>query len=85
MPAILSFFEGKIDVIRPLAYIEESMLKRYASLHDFKVSTCDKDHSESTKRYYVKELVRKLKKDIPSLKGNLFNSMRKDVKKDYVL
>jgi tRNA(Ile)-lysidine synthase TilS/MesJ len=85
MPPMLSFFDNKIDVIRPLAYVEEHMLKRYALEHDFKTSTCDDTFSKNSKRFYVKELIRELKKDIPSLKSNLFNSMKKEIKKDYIL
>lgn len=84
MPPKLDFFKGKLTMIRPLSYVEEKMTKRYAEEHGFKVSACSNDFSKDSKRVMVKNLIRDYKSKVPELKSNLFNSMRKEIKKDYL-
>ncbi len=85
MPPKLDFFQGKLTLIRPIAYLEEQQTTRYAKEHGFVPTTCDMIYADKSKRVMVKKLLSELKKDIPGIKSNLFNSMKKDIKQDYVL
>ena len=84
MPPKLDFFKGKLTMIRPLAYLEEKMTRRYALEHGFEISTCSNDFSKDSKRVMVKNLIREYKSKVPELKSNLFNSMKKEIKREYL-
>ncbi len=85
MPAKLDFFKGKLTLIRPIAYLEEHQTRRYTDEFGFNSSTCDQVYADKSKRIMVKNLIKELKKEIPGIKSNLFNSMKKQIKTDYVL
>ncbi len=79
-----SFFQGEFYLIRPLAYIEESLLKRFAREEGLPVFENPCPTARTTKRQYVKDLVKKLDGDYRGIKENIFKSM-KHVKPDYLL
>lgn len=78
------FFKGDFYLMRPLAYIEESLLKRFASEAKLPVVKTGCPSAENTKRKYVKDLLKKLEEDHKGLKENIFKAM-KHVKPDYLL
>jgi len=78
-----SFFGGDFYLIRPLAYIEESLLKRFAVESQFPIVGNHCPTAEQSKRKYIKELIKKLDKDHRGVKENIFKSM-KHVKPDYL-
>ena len=78
-------FDGKITLIRPLAYVKESMMRRMAQkegMTDLDTFQCPQN--ESSKRMAIKTLLAQLERDNPSIKKNIFKSLTR-VKQDYLL
>lgn len=84
MPPYQSFFKGNFYLMRPLAYIEESLLKRFAREEGFPVLKSNCPSAGKTKRQYIKDLLKRLEEDHRGIKENIFKSM-KHVKPDYLL
>lgn len=84
MPPNLATHQGKYHIIRPLLYVEESLIKKYCSEMQFPIfdQLCPTDGS--SQRQYIKELLRMLQKDIKGAQDNIFASMQR-VKPDYLL
>lgn len=78
------FFQGDFYLMRPLAYIEESLLKQFAREVQLPVGKTQCPTAENTKRKYIKDLLEKLEGDHRGLKENIFKAMR-HVKPDYLL
>ena len=66
-----------ITTIRPMIYVEEKEIKEVAKKMNFPVmgKCCPKDGF--TKREYMKDLIKDLKKDIPKVKENLFGAIKR--------
>jgi len=84
MIPIQSYFKGEFDLIRPLAFIDEYILKKFAREAGLPVVPNPCPTAGSTKRQYVKDLIRKLDKDHRGVKENIFKAMY-HVKPDYLL
>jgi len=84
MIPIQSYFKGEFDLIRPLAYVDEYILKKFGKEAGLPVVPNPCPTVGSTKRQYIKELIRKLDKDHRGVKENIFKSMY-HVKPDYLL
>lgn len=79
-----SFFDGALDIIRPLAYVDSSLIHAYArkvGLPDF-VNPCPS--AGRTKRGEVRAMLEQLYKKNKHIKGNIFRSMG-NVASDYLL
>lgn len=76
-------FAGTLHIIRPLAYIREELLKKFARERDFPVIANRCPTSVNSRRRYVKDLLNTLEKDNRLVRDNLFRAM-KNVKKDYM-
>jgi tRNA 2-thiocytidine biosynthesis protein TtcA len=75
----LPLFEGKIDIIRPLAYLEKSRIMRY--INDIKAPVIEegcpaKVLKRDLDRDKIRNTIRTLSKDFPSLRDNIFASFR---------
>jgi tRNA 2-thiocytidine biosynthesis protein TtcA len=79
-----TYFKGEFTLIRPLAYIEESLLKRFAREAQLPVLENPCPTAKNTKRQYIKDLIKKLDEDNRGVKENIFKAM-KHVKRDYLL
>jgi tRNA 2-thiocytidine biosynthesis protein TtcA len=79
-----TYFKGEFNLIRPLAYIEESLLKRFAKEAQLPVLENRCPTAENSKRKYIKDILNKLEIEHRGLKENIFKSM-KHVKPDYLL
>jgi tRNA 2-thiocytidine biosynthesis protein TtcA len=77
-------FGGKIVIIRPLAYIEERMIVRFAKSLDFPHHKCSCPNSLTSQLTRIKEILRDLEKTCPEVKMNIFRSLRR-IKKDYLV
>lgn len=77
-------FGGKFHIIRPLAYVWEQMIKKYAAQQKFPLFDNDCPTSNTSKRKYIKNLLNRLQKDNKHIKENIFKSL-KHVKTDYLL
>lgn len=77
-------FGGKITVIRPLAYVEENLIKRFAKTAGFPVQKYACPNYESSSRTKMAKIIADLKKTCPDVKKNIFRSIKR-IKKDYLL
>ena len=80
MPPKLGSDDGRHVVIRPLAYVKESDLARYAEVRAFPIIPCDlcgsQDHLQ---RKQVKQLLRLWEKEFPGRVETVFNSLQRVV------
>jgi tRNA 2-thiocytidine biosynthesis protein TtcA len=76
MPPKLVSDDGKHVVIRPLAYIKEDDLARYAQAREFPIIPCNLCGSqENLKRKEVKKLLAEWDKRYPGRVENMFNAL----------
>jgi tRNA 2-thiocytidine biosynthesis protein TtcA len=77
-------FQGKLILIRPLAYVEEDMIVRFAKEAGFPHQKCVCPNSITSKRTKVTDIIKEMKKVCPDVKTNIFRSIKR-IKKDYLL
>ncbi len=76
MPPKLRSDDGKHIVIRPLAYVPEKLLERYATDMSFPIIPCDLCGSQpNLQRQVMKEMLRDWEKKHPGRVENIFRSM----------
>jgi tRNA 2-thiocytidine biosynthesis protein TtcA len=76
MPAKLRSKDGRHIVIRPLAYVPEDELARYAALRQFPIIPCDLCGSqENLKRKQIKGLLKEWEGRFPGAIENIFASL----------
>ena len=83
MPA-QSIFGGKLHIIRPLAYLPEEPIKKYARECQFPIVENRCPSSKTSRRGYIKDLLKNLERDNPDIRHNLWTAMS-HVKPDYLL
>jgi tRNA 2-thiocytidine biosynthesis protein TtcA len=78
------FFKGLFTVIRPLAFVDEELIRRFAKEQGFPgyINPCPS--ADSSKRREIKILLKQLYKSNDKIKGNIFRAMR-HVKPEYLL
>ncbi|KVO76764.1 tRNA 2-thiocytidine(32) synthetase TtcA [Burkholderia ubonensis] len=80
MPPKLQSDDGKNVVIRPLAYVKETDLEKYAELREFPIIPCNLCGSQpNLKRAEMKALIREWDKRFPGRVDNMFNALAKVV------
>jgi len=78
MPPKLGSDDGKHVVIRPLAYVKEKDLARYAEQRTFPIIPCDLCGSQDNlQRQQVKQLLRQWEKEFPGRVETIFNSLQR--------
>lgn len=80
-----SLFDGRITIIRPLAYVrEESMefLAKNLGISSMGQSKCAND--DTSHRMLIKKMIRELEKHNPQIVKNIFKSLQ-NVKMDYLI
>ncbi|MBP7215957.1 MAG: tRNA 2-thiocytidine(32) synthetase TtcA [Candidatus Omnitrophica bacterium] len=77
-------FKGKIILIRPLAYVDEYMIKAFAKEAGIPHETCRCPQETTSKRTQMTKIIASLKRFCPEIKTNIFKSVRR-IKKDYLL
>lgn len=77
-------FGGKITIIRPLAYVEEYMIGRFAREEKLPLETCKCPNSIVSNRTRMERIISEIKRVCPDVKKNIFRSIKR-VKKDYLL
>ncbi|MFA5142694.1 MAG: ATP-binding protein [Candidatus Omnitrophota bacterium] len=76
-------FGGKIIIIRPLCYVEEDLVRKFARESGFPVQKCNCPNSDTSKRRLMKNMIRSLEKDCSFVKTNIFRSVSR-VKEEYI-
>ena len=79
-----TFFQGKFTVIRPLAFVDEQTIARFANdqkLPEF-INPCPS--ASNSKRREIKALLKKLYLSNNNIKGNIFRAMS-HMKPEYML
>ncbi|KDB06987.1 tRNA 2-thiocytidine biosynthesis protein TtcA [Burkholderia sp. lig30] len=80
MPPKLQSDDGRNVVIRPLAYVKETDLEKYAELREFPIIPCNLCGSQpNLKRAEMKALIRDWDKRFPGRVDNMFNALAKVV------
>lgn len=79
-----SIFKGNYHLIRPLAYLDEVTVKRYAAERGFPHIKNPCPTEPTSRRAYIKDLLKNLEKDNKDIRNNIFTSMS-HVKPDYLL
>jgi len=79
-----TFFNKRFTLIRPLAFVEEDLIKRSAKEQKFPefINPCPSDRD--SKRHEIKMILKNLYKSNPKIKGNIFKAMT-NVKNEYLL
>lgn len=77
-------FKGKITLIRPLAYVEEDLIRRFAGEEKIPHDTCLCPNAAISNRTRVGKIIEELKRVCPGVKTNIFRSVQR-IKKDYLL
>ncbi|WP_244814958.1 tRNA 2-thiocytidine(32) synthetase TtcA [Caballeronia sp. Lep1P3] len=76
MPPKLQSDDGRNVVIRPLAYVKETDLEKYAELREFPIIPCNLCGSQpNLKRAEMKALIREWDKRFPGRIENMFNAL----------
>lgn len=79
-----SIFQGKLHIIRPLTYLREGLVKKYAVERGFSIVANRCPTSGTSRRLYIKNLIHTLEKENRQLRHNIWTAMH-HVKPDYLL
>ncbi|MBI5590989.1 MAG: tRNA 2-thiocytidine(32) synthetase TtcA [Deltaproteobacteria bacterium] len=79
-----SFFQGKFTVIRPLAFADETIIRKFARENRFPVFDNPCPTSKTSKRKEIKEMLNRLYQGNTNVKGNIFRALS-HVRTDYLL
>jgi tRNA 2-thiocytidine biosynthesis protein TtcA len=79
-----SIFGGKLHMIRPLAYLQETLVKKYSREKQFPTVKNACPSSENSRRIYIKKLLNDLERDNKDIRHNIYTAMS-HVKPDYLL
>jgi len=75
-------FGGKLSIIRPLCYVEEEQMKRFAKESKFPAQLCRCPNSAVSKRKVMKDFVHSVGKECAYAKMNVFRSIGR-INKEY--
>jgi len=70
------FFGGKFTVIRPLAFTDENLIRKFAREREFPVFINPCPTSETSKRREIKAFLQQLYRGNRKVKGNIFRAMQ---------
>jgi tRNA 2-thiocytidine biosynthesis protein TtcA len=78
-----SFFQGKFKLIRPLAFIDGDVIKRFADEKDWPQFLNPCPSTNTSKRQEIKKILKQLYRNNKKVKGNIFRAMH-HIKMDYM-
>ncbi len=84
MVPVQPFFDGRLTLIRPLAYVDEDALIRFATQMQWPLKENPCPSAARSKRAEIKVMLQRLYASNKKIKGNIFRSMR-HVKPAYLL
>tara|TARA_B100000614_G_C14431867_1_gene446477 strand:- start:48 stop:782 length:735 start_codon:yes stop_codon:yes gene_type:complete len=79
-----SFFDGTLDIIRPLSYVEKDDITRFARSLGFPEFVNPCPSADRTKRGEVRKMLEEMYRHNKHIKGNIFRAMG-NVASDYLL
>ena len=79
-----SFFDGNLDIIRPLSYVEGQEIARLSALLNLPVFDNPCPSAGLTKRAEIRQMLEGLYKQNRNIKGNIFRAMG-NIARDYLL
>ncbi len=79
-----SFFNGALDIIRPLSYVEKKDIIEFGKLLNLREFKNNCPSADKTKRGEIRQLLETLYKNNKHIKGNIFRAMS-NVATDYLL
>lgn len=77
-------FDGKIVIIRPLAYVDERDTARFSKENKFPVPHCSCPNAGKTQRNEVAKLIKTIERMSPQFKTNVFRSLGR-IKREYLV
>ncbi|MCM8771437.1 MAG: tRNA 2-thiocytidine(32) synthetase TtcA [Candidatus Omnitrophica bacterium] len=77
-------FKGEITLIRPLAYVEEEEIIRFAKTQNFPPQKYRCPHSLTSRRAKMEKIIKELEKINSSVKTNIFRAIKR-INKEYLL
>ena len=77
-------FKGKITLIRPLAYVEEDLIRKFVKAEKFPLYDCTCPNSLTSNRAKIGQIIKDIKRICPDVQTNIFRSLQR-IKKDYLL
>ncbi len=83
MMPVQSIFGGKMHIIRPLSYLREGLIRKYAAERGLPILKNPCPSSDDSKRLYVKNLLNEMEKDNRKVRDNILRAMT-HVKVDYL-
>ena len=83
MLPLQSMFDGAVEVIRPLAYADKALIRKFAQREKLPVFRNPCPSAQTSRRRHIRLMLEKLYKSNPKIKGNLFRSIHR-VKLDYL-
>ena len=78
-----SLFQGKFSVIRPLSFVDEDVIGRFAKEKGYPVFKNPCPSINTSKRYEIKNILKQLYRNNKKVKGNIFRAIH-HVKMDYL-
>jgi len=79
-----TFFKGRFTVIRPLAFVDEDLIRRFAKEQNFPGFINQCPSAGTSKRHEIKTLLKQLYRNNRKIKGNIFRAMS-NVNNEYLL
>ena len=76
-------FKGKIVILRPLAYVEETLLTRCARQLKLPVDSCSCPHGDLSNRALAGRIIRQVERVCPNVRTNIFRSTSR-IKREYL-
>ncbi len=84
MLPVQEFFQGKLTVIRPLAFSDEDTISRFVKAMGFTVVDNPCPSASNSKRSKIKAMLRELYRKNSKIRGNIFRAMQR-VRSDHLL
>ncbi len=78
------FFKGKFTVIRPLAFVDENLIRKFACEREFPAFVNPCPTARTSKRQEIKTFLQQLYRGNRKVKGNIFRAMQ-NVNPTYLL
>ncbi len=84
MPARYQTDDGRFDVIRPLIFVAEEEIRRYAELMEFPIIPCNLCGSIEGQRKFIRHTLDELEETIPHIRNSVLAAM-KNVRRSHLL